>query len=146
MTWREDAVCRTVDPDLFFPDQVIKGVTHPKVQAREAKAICAQCPVRQECLSEALLRPEPFGIWGGTTEQERVNLRRQRSIKLPAATREPKWLRDYQELVAAGWTQMQIWRSKGVQMEAFLRQLRVYGIPKSAELERYLAERQWVSA
>lgn len=36
-----------------------------------AKAICRVCPVREECLETALAIKEPYGIWGGLTEQER---------------------------------------------------------------------------
>ena len=30
-----------------------------------AKELCASCPIRQDCLSEALQRGEPHGVWGG---------------------------------------------------------------------------------
>lgn len=30
-----------------------------------AKELCAACPIREECLSEALQRGEPHGVWGG---------------------------------------------------------------------------------
>jgi WhiB family redox-sensing transcriptional regulator len=45
-------------------------------RAREslAKRICAECPVRQECLEYALRVREPFGIWGGLNETERRTL------------------------------------------------------------------------
>ena len=60
--WRDKAACRGADPDLFFPPE--KG---GKAQARKAKAICAPCPVKAECLAIA----GPYGIWGGTAEGER---------------------------------------------------------------------------
>ena len=53
---RPDVPCRH-EPDLFFaesPDDV-----------RLAKMLCAQCPVRAECLAGALRRGEPWGVWGG---------------------------------------------------------------------------------
>ena len=31
----------------------------------QAKALCADCPIRLQCLSEALEREEPWGVWGG---------------------------------------------------------------------------------
>ena len=49
--------CRGADPDLFFP--------LPGESADPAKAICAVCPVRAECLALARARGEQFGIWGG---------------------------------------------------------------------------------
>lgn len=41
------------------------------VREQQAKAICQGCPVRQVCLDHAVATREPFGIWGGLTEQER---------------------------------------------------------------------------
>ena len=64
--WTRDAVCASVDPALWFPEM---GGT-----AREAKKICATCPVRVQCLEFALERPERFGIFGGMTERERRKL------------------------------------------------------------------------
>lgn len=38
---------------------------------QEAKEVCARCPVRTECLGHALRVQEPYGVWGGLTEDER---------------------------------------------------------------------------
>ncbi|MGH3584846.1 MAG: WhiB family transcriptional regulator [Pseudonocardia sp.] len=74
--WRTAAACRTEDPDLFFPG----GTTgHWLVQAAEAKAICRACPVIETCLDWAMDSGQQAGIWGGTTETERDNLRRRRA-------------------------------------------------------------------
>ncbi len=62
--------CRGVDPDIFFPD---RGES-----LSPAKAICAECIVRDECLEYALDNRERFGVWGGTSERERRRLRRSR--------------------------------------------------------------------
>jgi WhiB family redox-sensing transcriptional regulator len=66
--WREDAACRGVDTDVFFPAT--------DEEAEEAKAICASCPVRKECLEFALQTRQEDGVWGGLTETERRRLRR----------------------------------------------------------------------
>ena len=72
MTWQELALCRQVDPAPFFPK--MGG------SARAAKRICAMCDVRPECLSYALhTSPPPMGVWGGTTEDERLDIRRGRA-------------------------------------------------------------------
>jgi WhiB family transcriptional regulator, redox-sensing transcriptional regulator len=47
-----------------------------------AKAICLPCPIRTECLADALDSRTEFGIWGGMTERERRALLRRR----PAVT------------------------------------------------------------
>lgn len=43
-------------------------------QTVRAKAICAQCPVRRQCLEWALETHQPHGVWGGLDEQERERL------------------------------------------------------------------------
>ncbi|KIH99870.1 DNA-binding protein [Streptomonospora alba] len=48
--------CRQ-DPDLFFAEA--------PADVEAAKAICADCPVREQCLADALERREPWGVWGG---------------------------------------------------------------------------------
>ena len=71
--WREHAACATVDSDLFFP----VGVTGPAVgQIAAAKAVCSGCPVRSECLEFAIATNQEYGVWGGTSEEERRALRR----------------------------------------------------------------------
>lgn len=77
--WIDRAACAGVDPELFFPDR--GESTAP------AKAVCAGCPVRAECLDHALVNVERFGIWGGTSERERraIRLRRARAAREQAA-------------------------------------------------------------
>lgn len=67
--WYELAVCAQTDPEAFFPE---KGGS-----TREAKRVCAGCPVMQECLEYALANDERFGIWGGKSERERRRMKRQ---------------------------------------------------------------------
>ncbi len=43
-------------------------------QALRAKAVCAQCPVRMECLEWAIDTRQPHGVWGGLDEHERERL------------------------------------------------------------------------
>ncbi|CAN5667993.1 hypothetical protein BH24ACT5_BH24ACT5_30620 [soil metagenome] len=65
--WTTDAACRGLDPDLFFPQR--------GAPPDQAKAVCAGCPVRAECLDYALTHHELFGVWGGTTGKQRRRLR-----------------------------------------------------------------------
>jgi len=58
-----DAACADADPAVFFPE-------HGRA-ATQAKAMCAGCAVRAECLDFALASHERFGIYGGMTEKER---------------------------------------------------------------------------
>ena len=66
--WRRRAACarRGVDPELFFPEK--GGRVEP------AKRICARCPVRDDCLADAIATRDEFGIRGGTTPGERRRL------------------------------------------------------------------------
>lgn len=66
--WKAQAACRPgtgVDPSIFF---VERGDSRG---ARKAKAVCARCPVWQECANYAVAANEKHGIWGGMGEHER---------------------------------------------------------------------------
>jgi WhiB family transcriptional regulator, redox-sensing transcriptional regulator len=71
--WRSLSACRGEDPNLFFP--AARTVTM-FVQLARAKAICARCPVRDECLRYALGTGQEYGVWGGKSEEERKSMRR----------------------------------------------------------------------
>jgi WhiB family transcriptional regulator, redox-sensing transcriptional regulator len=70
--WRSLAACRSADPDLFFR---ISSSGPSIAQVAQAKAICAGCQVRRECLAFALRTHQVHGVWGGLSEQERYPLR-----------------------------------------------------------------------
>jgi WhiB family redox-sensing transcriptional regulator len=65
--WMSAGVCAQTDPEAFHPDK--SGTVEP------AKAVCAVCPVRERCLSYALETNQRFGVWGGTSAQQRQALR-----------------------------------------------------------------------
>jgi len=74
-TWRGQAACRNTDPDLFFP----VGTTGPALeQIAAAKSVCFECDVRSRCLEFALTTNQDSGVWGGTSEEERRQIRRAR--------------------------------------------------------------------
>jgi WhiB family redox-sensing transcriptional regulator len=55
-----EGLCRDGTGDLvglFFSEQLD--------DIARAKAICAECPIRQSCFEGALARREPYGVWGG---------------------------------------------------------------------------------
>ncbi|MGB6577696.1 MAG: WhiB family transcriptional regulator [Streptosporangiaceae bacterium] len=70
--WRSLAACQFADPDLFFP---ISSSGPSGAQVAQAKAICAGCTVRHECLAFALRTHQVHGVWGGLSEEERYRLR-----------------------------------------------------------------------
>ena len=69
--WQLQGTCRTSDPDVFFHPEGERG---PARVNRElaAKAVCATCPVIQQCAAHALAVREPYGVWGGMSEDERA--------------------------------------------------------------------------
>lgn len=67
--WTTRAACRNTDPDALF----VQGAAQNR-----AKAVCRGCPVRTECLADALDNRIEFGVWGGMTERERRALLRRR--------------------------------------------------------------------
>ena len=71
--WNEDwagkALCNQTRPDELF----VRGAAQNR-----AKQMCAGCPVRTECLAEALDNQIEWGVWGGMTERERRALLRRR--------------------------------------------------------------------
>ena len=75
--WRDQAACIGHPIDWWFPPK--GGSTAP--EARKAKAICAECPVRAECLEHAVTTPEMVGIWAGTSERQRRALRRRWGLR-----------------------------------------------------------------
>ena len=84
MRWQDGAACTGAAMLLFFgPD----GETQAEREAREseAKAVCASCPVRAECLAYALSHSVRHGLWGGLNEAERSVERRRRARRATAA-------------------------------------------------------------
>ena len=71
--WAGNALCNQARPDELF----VRGAAQNR-----AKQLCAGCPVRTECLAEALDNEIEWGVWGGMTERERRALLRRR----PAAS------------------------------------------------------------
>lgn len=69
--WREGAACADrPEVDFFASPEAGEEV-------RRAKAICASCPVLDDCLAFAIETNQTDGIWGGHTSKERARLRRQ---------------------------------------------------------------------
>ena len=76
--WTDRAACKG-QTEVFF---VNRGDT---TMMEKAKAICANCPVLEDCRNYVLYRPERYGIWAGMTEKERRRYRIVHNIRLPAA-------------------------------------------------------------
>jgi WhiB family redox-sensing transcriptional regulator len=82
--WRSAGACLSADPDLFFP---ISSTGPAERQIARAKMICAGCSVQRECLEFALSHNQIYGIWGGTTAEDRQRERRRKRRAAAAARR-----------------------------------------------------------
>ncbi|AUH41089.1 WhiB family transcriptional regulator [Streptomyces sp. CMB-StM0423] len=85
--WQLIAACRGVDSSLFFHPEGERGAARSAREA-SAKEVCMRCPVRAECAAHALAVREPYGVWGGLTEDEREELlgRARHRTPTPGAT------------------------------------------------------------
>ena len=81
LAWMRDGHCRHYPPAAFFPSDGV-GVD-------QARKICAECPVREECLDYALVNRIDHGVWGGCSERQRRRIakaRRQKAAATATAT------------------------------------------------------------
>jgi WhiB family redox-sensing transcriptional regulator len=73
--WHHHAACLGLDPEFMFPGRGDTQGLH------DAIAVCTGCPVRTECLDDALSHGVSWarGVRGGTSERERRRIREARS-------------------------------------------------------------------
>ncbi|CAN5540203.1 WhiB family transcriptional regulator [soil metagenome] len=77
--WQIQGACRGLDSATFFHPENERGPSRAR-RERQAKEVCAACPVTEACLDWALRTREPYGVWGGKSTEERTAL-----IRLKAA-------------------------------------------------------------
>ena len=85
--WQLEAACRGRDSSVFFHPPKERW-TARQARIEQAKAICRTCPVITQCLAHALRVQEPYGIWGGRSEDERAAILGVESLRYPARVRE----------------------------------------------------------
>jgi len=71
--WQLKGSCQGLNSSVFFHPDGERGSARSR-RADQAKAICQRCPVLEECRRHALSAREPYGVWGGLTEEERREL------------------------------------------------------------------------
>ncbi|MEU0493531.1 WhiB family transcriptional regulator [Nocardiopsis sp. NPDC006139] len=85
-SWTRQAVCAGMSLELFFGPP---GERQPAKSLREdeAVAVCAWCPVRSDCLDDALTYhpKQQHGVVGGMTAEERIAERRKRQRRVKGA-------------------------------------------------------------
>ncbi|MFC7407188.1 WhiB family transcriptional regulator [Georgenia alba] len=79
--WAGSAACVKKEPEFFF----VRGAAQ-----RAAREMCFGCPVRMQCLAEALDSQIEYGVWGGMTERERRAMLRSH----PEVRNWDEWLAD----------------------------------------------------
>ena len=71
--WQLHGACRGEDPSVFFHPEGERGSARVR-REMAAKAICARCPVLDACAAHALAVREPYGVWGGMSEDDREEI------------------------------------------------------------------------
>jgi WhiB family redox-sensing transcriptional regulator len=71
--WQRLGRCRGRDSAQFFHPDGERGSSRHRRET-QAKTMCGTCPVRAECAAHALAVREPYGVWGGFSEAERLRL------------------------------------------------------------------------
>jgi WhiB family redox-sensing transcriptional regulator len=84
--WQESAACRGADSALFYAPEGEYAFARLQREER-ARQLCAGCPVREECAEFALATGERHGVWGGTTQRERVAVLRRPRKRASASDR-----------------------------------------------------------
>jgi WhiB family transcriptional regulator, redox-sensing transcriptional regulator len=79
--WQYDGACRDTDPEQFFLEPNMRGLNKRNREVAAIK-ICNTCPVKQACLDHALSVPEIFGVWGGMTEEDRLEILKMKGFKV----------------------------------------------------------------
>lgn len=74
--WQAEALCKAKSNSIWFPPE--SADRKKKIDDAKAKSICKQCPVQQPCLEYAVANREYWGVWGGTTFEERKHLMNKR--------------------------------------------------------------------
>lgn len=69
--WQFQGLCRTTSPEVFFHPEGERGPARRRRDER-AKEVCSACPVLKRCRTHALAVREPYGVWGGMSEEDRV--------------------------------------------------------------------------
>ena len=86
--WQLRGLCRGQDSSLFFHPEGERGAARA-AREQSAKEICLNCPVQKQCTEHALRVREPYGVWGGMTEEEREgHYQRQKALARARAVRE----------------------------------------------------------
>jgi WhiB family transcriptional regulator, redox-sensing transcriptional regulator len=94
--WQLRGLCRGKDSSLFFHPEGERGAARNSREVA-AKEICMNCPVRISCAQHALKVREPYGVWGGMTEEDREEYHARQKVLLRAQAAREKAARAQQD-------------------------------------------------
>jgi WhiB family redox-sensing transcriptional regulator len=83
--WQFAGLCRDLSPEIFFHPEGERGSAR-RVRDQNAKQVCKDCPVLLQCRSHALAAREPYGVWGGMSEDERLAFYEEQGIPVRRAS------------------------------------------------------------
>jgi len=141
--WLDQAACRDLDPERFFPE------SGEQTKAAEAKAICAGCQVRDQCLELAVTAAggidADHGVFGGTLPAERSRLRGN-TFPEPSAYRQHRELAEQAHQLASQVGLRQAARQLGIHRDALKGAFVQWGLPALErrvgwQPSRFLADR-----
>lgn len=75
----ERASCRGLDTDMFYDHKT--GLEEKGLTLNHLRRICMSCPIQYDCLTIGVAH-EPFGFWGGLSEEERRHLHARKQTKV----------------------------------------------------------------
>lgn len=84
--WMDLAACRGSNPDMFVLEAALDRRGRSVDKLAHARAICASCPVHDDCRDYAISGAVPaddVGIWAGMTRGQRLHLRRRLGLTQP---------------------------------------------------------------
>jgi WhiB family redox-sensing transcriptional regulator len=69
----DQAACRGQDTRIFFEHEDVRAARR-LAALEKARKFCHQCPIKRDCLDYAVATGQQFGVWGGLTAAERLEL------------------------------------------------------------------------
>lgn len=86
--WQVLGARRGLDVELFYHPAGERRSTKQR-RIDQAKAICQTCPVITECATWSLKTHEPYGVWGGLSEDDRAGILGVTNLRYPAPSSRP---------------------------------------------------------
>jgi WhiB family transcriptional regulator, redox-sensing transcriptional regulator len=126
LDWRQNAACAEQDGELFFP---VGHSAQARRQTQQAKRICAGCSVRTLCLDWAVDNRQYAGVWGGLSEDERLDLYEAPETAFARCLDRQELI---EQLVADGATHREVGKEIGVGHYAVARALKYFQLEREA--------------